>query len=90
MQYPYVQLESNVEKEGEEDKKCVVERKSEDLTEEDKTHVRERATVFATEVEQAVFDTYAEPDKYGKQGAGVKYKYVLSAIRAHSYRSNEG
>ncbi|KAH9986086.1 transcription factor S-II, central domain-containing protein [Russula compacta] len=74
MQYPYVQQESNVDKEGEEDKKSMVERKPEELTEEDKTHVRERATVFATEVEQAVFDTYAEPDKYGKQGAGVKYK----------------
>ncbi len=77
MQYPYIQQEGKAEEEdGGERKKAIAERKPEELTEEDKAQVRERATAFATEVEQAVFDTYAEPDKYGKMGAGVKYKYV--------------
>jgi hypothetical protein len=78
MQYPYVYPESNAkEEEGAERKKAMmVERKPEELTEEEKTQLRERASSFAAEVEQAVFDTYAEPDKYGKSGAGVKYKYA--------------
>jgi hypothetical protein len=75
MQYPYVQ-ENNTEEDGADRKKATAERKPEELTEEDKTQLRERASAFATEVEQAVFDTYAEPDKSGKPGAGVKYKYV--------------
>jgi hypothetical protein len=80
MQYPYVYPEGSAkEEEGAESKKATtVERKSEELTEEDKTQLRERASAFAAEVEQAVFNTYAEPDKYGKPGAGVKYKYASS------------
>lgn len=77
MQYPYVCPEGNAkEEESAERKKATVERKPEELTEEEKTQLRERASAFAAEVEHAVFDTYAEPDKYGKPGAGVKYKYV--------------
>ncbi|KAI0306149.1 hypothetical protein B0F90DRAFT_1910520 [Multifurca ochricompacta] len=53
--------------------KTMVERKSE-TSEEEKTQARERAMHFAVEVEQAVFETYAEPDKYGKPSAGAKYK----------------
>ncbi|KAI0269042.1 hypothetical protein BGY98DRAFT_1016187, partial [Russula aff. rugulosa BPL654] len=75
MQYPYVYPESNGKEEGAERKKATtVERKPEELTEEEKTQLRERASAFAAEVEHAVFDTYAEPDKHGKPGAGVKYK----------------
>jgi hypothetical protein len=78
MQYPHVYPEGNAkEEEGAERKKATtVERKPEELTEEEKTQLRERASAFAAEVEHAVFDTYAEPDKYGKPGAGVKYKYA--------------
>ena len=78
MQYPYVYPEGNAEEEeGAERKKVMtVERKSEELTEEEKTQLRERASAFAAEVEQTVFDTYAELDKLGKPGAGVKYKYA--------------
>jgi hypothetical protein len=76
MQYPYVHLEGNAEEEGAESRKATVERKPEELTEEDKTQLRERASAFATEVERAVFDTYAEPDRFGKPSAGTKYKYV--------------
>jgi hypothetical protein len=78
MQYPYVYPEGNAkQEEGAERKKATtVERKPEELTEEEMTQLRERASAFAAEVEQAVFDTYAEPDRHGKSGAGVKYKYA--------------
>ena len=82
MQYPYVYPEGNAKpeegaEEGAERKKATaVERKPEELTEEEKTQLRERASAFAAEVEHAVFDTYAEPDRHGKPGAGVKYKYA--------------
>lgn len=78
MQHPYVYPESNAkEEDGAERKKATtVERKPEELTEEEKVQLRERASAFATEVEHAVFNTYAEPDKHGKPGAGVKYKYA--------------
>jgi len=77
MQYPYVYPQSNAkEEEGAERKNATtVERKPEELTEEEKTQLRERASAFAAEVEHAVFDTYAEP-VHGKPGAGVKYKYA--------------
>jgi len=75
MQYPHVCPEGNAnEEESAERKKATTEKNPEELTEEEKTQLRERASAFAAEVEHAVFDTYAEPDKYGKPGAGVKYK----------------
>jgi hypothetical protein len=85
MQYPYVYPGGIAkEEEGAERKKATtVERKPEELTDEEKTQLRERASAFAAEVEQAVFGTYAEPDKNGKPGAGVKYKYG-SQLSAHS------
>ncbi|KAH9967592.1 hypothetical protein BC827DRAFT_605522 [Russula dissimulans] len=73
MQYPHVPQESNAEEE-ERERKEMIERKPEELTEEEKTHIRECAAIFTTDLEQAVFDTYAEPDRHGKPGAGVKYK----------------
>jgi len=82
MQYPYTQQEGKAEEE--ESKKVMVERKPEELTEEEKSQVRKRATAFAAELEQAVFGTYSESDKYGKMGAGVKYKYV-SQLLAHNF-----
>ena len=84
MHYPHVHPEGDANEEGAESNKATtVERKPEELTEEEKTQLQERASAFAAEVEQAVFETYAEPDKYGKPGAGIKYKYV-SWLSAHS------
>jgi hypothetical protein len=83
MQYPYTRKEGDAEEDDGKHKEALVERKPEELTEEERTQVRERATTFAAEVERAVFDTYAEPDKYGKPGAGVKYKYV-SQLSVHA------
>ena len=85
LRYPYVRQKGEA-REGEGEGKGevpqeleLVERKTEELSEEDKTQAKERATAFATEVEQAVFDTYAEADKFGKNGVGAKYKYVLAS-----------
>jgi hypothetical protein len=89
LRYPYVQQkcearEGEGEGEGEEMER-LVERKAEELGDEDKTQARDRATAFAAELEQAVFDTYAETDKLGKHGVGAKYKYVLtSSLRFHA------
>jgi hypothetical protein len=81
MQYPYIQQEDKAE---EESNNVMAERKTEELTEEEKSQVRERATAFAAELEQAVFGTYSESDKHGKMGAGVKYKYV-SQLLVHDH-----
>lgn len=48
-----------------------------DVTDEIKQHLEDQAKVFASELEQSMFDVYAEPDKYGKQAPGPKYKYVV-------------
>ncbi|KAF8265067.1 transcription factor S-II, central domain-containing protein [Lactarius quietus] len=77
LRYPYVRQKGEGEGEGEvpqEMESVLVGRKAEELSEEEKTQSRERATAFAAEVEQAVFDTYAEADKFGKHGVGAKYK----------------
>jgi hypothetical protein len=79
LRYPYVRQKG----EGEaalQDMEGLVERKAEELSEEDKIQSKERASAFAAEVEQAVFDTYAEADKFGKNGVGAKYKYVFSRL----------
>jgi hypothetical protein len=55
-----------------------VEKKTEDLTEEEKAKVEEEAKQFATDLEQCVYDIYSEPDKQGKSSAGGKYKYVFA------------
>lgn len=78
LRYPHVQQKSEVregEGEGEVPKEMeLVEHKTGELSDEEKTQAKERAAAYAAEVEHAVFETYAEPDKYGKLGAGTKYK----------------
>ncbi|KAF8141535.1 hypothetical protein EV363DRAFT_1425646 [Boletus edulis] len=51
-----------------------VDLKAEDLTDEDKQRLQNEADVFASELEQCLFELYGEPDKHGKQGVGPKYK----------------
>ncbi|KAH9056266.1 hypothetical protein EDB87DRAFT_1638219 [Lactarius vividus] len=80
LRYPYVRQKSEAregEGEGEEEAPKeveLIERKTGELSDEEKTQAKERAAAYAAEVEHAVFETYAEPDKYGKLGAGTKYK----------------
>lgn len=54
-----------------------VELKREDVTDEITQGLENEAKLFATELEQSMFDIYAEPDKHGKQAPGPKYKYVV-------------
>ncbi|KAH8997826.1 hypothetical protein EDB86DRAFT_3076361 [Lactarius hatsudake] len=77
LRYPYVRQQSEVregEGEGEVPKEMELVEKTGELSDEEKTQAKERAAAYAAEVEHAVFETYAEPDKYGKLGAGTKYK----------------
>ena len=45
-----------------------------ELTEEEKAQLEEKASAYATQVEAAVFDAHAEPDKAGNLSASGKYK----------------
>ncbi|KAJ7760574.1 hypothetical protein B0H16DRAFT_1884744 [Mycena metata] len=51
-----------------------VEKKAEELSEEEKAGVEGEAKQFAIDLERCVYDTYSEPDKQGKPSAGGKYK----------------
>ena len=51
-----------------------VDLKEEDLTDEDKQRLQNEADTFSSELEQCLFELYAEPDKHGKLGVGPKYK----------------
>ncbi|KAJ7116022.1 hypothetical protein C8R44DRAFT_555763, partial [Mycena epipterygia] len=68
LRYPHVRAENT------EEGASVVEKKLEDLTEEEKAKVEEEAKQFATDLEQCVYDIYSEPDKQGKPSAGGRYK----------------
>jgi hypothetical protein len=45
-----------------------------ELTDEEKAQLEERAKAYATQVEAAVFEAHAEPDKAGIPAAAGKYK----------------
>lgn len=45
-----------------------------ELTDEEKAQLEEKAKAYATQVEEAVFEAHAEPDKAGIQSAAGKYK----------------
>ena len=45
-----------------------------ELTEEEKAQLEEKANIYATEVEAAVFEAHSEPDKAGSLSASGKYK----------------
>lgn len=57
-----------------------VEKAPEELDEEETAFVEERARAYAAELERCVFETYAEPDKFGKASAAGKYKWVFRAF----------
>lgn len=57
-----------------------MDKKLEDLREDEKTKIVDEANKFATDLEQCVYDIYSEPDAKGKPHAGSKYKYVNSVL----------
>ncbi|THH32466.1 hypothetical protein EUX98_g1724 [Antrodiella citrinella] len=66
----YPNLPAPVPVEGEE----VKTKTQEDLTPEEKATAEENAKRYTEELEQSVFDLYAEPDKHGNPSPGGKYK----------------
>ncbi|TFK61925.1 hypothetical protein BDN72DRAFT_849198 [Pluteus cervinus] len=52
----------------------IVEKKPEELTEEDKGQLMEASKRFAKDLEHCMYDIYSEPDKQGTSSAGSKYK----------------
>ena len=62
---------------------AVVEKNPEELTDEEKEQLKERASRFATELEECMYELYAEPDKTGKQSVAAKYKYVPLSPSGH-------
>lgn len=72
LKYPHVLSDSGTE--------SLQEKNLEDLTDNERKALEDRAKAFATDVEQCVYDIYSEPDSKGKPSAGGKYKYVLTFI----------
>ena len=78
LRYPHVLAPK--EEEIEEERQVVkrVEKKPEELSDEEKAHILEQANGFATGLEQCIYDIYCEPDKQGESHAGGKYKCVIA------------
>lgn len=70
LRYPVLPNEEHESVEGEEPKK----KTQDELTPEEKEFVENTAKNFTVDLEQRIFDIYAEPDKHGKPSAAGKYK----------------
>ncbi|PFH51770.1 hypothetical protein AMATHDRAFT_74665 [Amanita thiersii Skay4041] len=74
LRYPNVLIPDIEEGGGEEPNMKRIEKRPDELTDEEKEQILRRARDFATELEQCVYDIYCEPDKQGNPHAGGKYK----------------
>ncbi|KAJ4469523.1 transcription factor S-II, central domain-containing protein [Lentinula aciculospora] len=63
-----------VHSKGEDDAVQVIEKQTENLTEEERNSVLEASKQFADDLEKCVFEIYSEPDKNGVPTAAAKYK----------------
>lgn len=72
LKYPYFRDESQADQELDLDSHFT--KNTDDLTEEEKTLLEDKAKEYATQVEIAMFETHSEYDKSGKQAALSKYK----------------
>ena len=72
LKYPYFRDESEGRQEL--DLQAHFTKNSEDLTDEEKSQLEEKAKEYAAQVEQSVFEVYSEPDKHGQPAAASKYK----------------
>lgn len=72
LKYPYFPDESKPDQELDLDSHFT--KSQEDLTEEEKASLEEKAKDYATQVEIVMFETHSEYDKAGKQSALGKYK----------------
>jgi hypothetical protein len=71
LRYPILSESSEAER-------IAIEKKPEDLAVEEKEQLKTKAGQFATDVEECMFELYAEPDPKGKRTVGTKYKCALS------------
>lgn len=78
MRYPF--LHQGSEEDDAFDSPLQPNKKTEELTAEEKEQLEARAKQFGVDLEQCMYELYAEPDKQGKMGVAAKYKYV-SVIR---------
>ena len=59
----------------EEDEELVIDKKREELTDEEKQLLEDRARQYSNELEECIFELYSEPDaKTGKHIVAMKYK----------------
>ncbi|PCH44335.1 hypothetical protein WOLCODRAFT_133175 [Wolfiporia cocos MD-104 SS10] len=72
LRYPYLRVEET----GRERPEEITEpdKKQEELTDEEKEKLGQTANRFAAELEECIYELYAEPDKNGKRSAAGKYK----------------
>lgn len=83
MRYPKLSLpqEQAVEEaEGEE-----VKEKTQEVTPEEKEAIEGNTKRFTAELEECMFELYAEPDKHGKPSAAGKYKLVVCHMLCARY-----
>lgn len=83
LRYPhiYVTSSSHDETDGVDAPGSFVEKKSDDLTEDERATVLANAKQFADELESCVYEIYCEPDKNGTPSAGGKYKDRFRTIQ---------
>ncbi len=53
---------------------AVADKSLDQLTDEEKEILRERAKKFTSELEECMYELYSEPDKFGKHSVAAKYK----------------
>ncbi|KAF7794232.1 hypothetical protein EIP86_005364 [Pleurotus ostreatoroseus] len=75
LRYPILRKDASGDQGGEERQGDVAAQKSPDeLTEEEKETLKDRASKFASDLEECMYELYSEPDKFGKHGVAAKYK----------------
>lgn len=75
LRYPVLQNDAATsDPEKEEQVVVVTDKPLEEITEEEKQTLRERAKRFTSELEECMFELYSEPDKSGKHSVAAKYK----------------
>lgn len=75
LRYPVLHNDAATNDHEKEEHVVVVADKSlEELTDEEKETLRERAKRFTSELEECMYELYSEPDKFGKHSVAAKYK----------------
>ncbi|KAG7093685.1 hypothetical protein E1B28_007343 [Marasmius oreades] len=82
LRYPHIHITgNNEEKDGGVGSESLIEKKPEELTDDERATVLASAKQFADELESCVYEIYCEPDKNGVPSAGGKYKDRFRTIQ---------